>query len=279
MPKSVIWSDTQRIRLQELSGYQYLDEKFISDKEKNKAFQEYEKLLINTAKTKLTHFYKEKHKPDLCILTEKLAEVLTGAGFMQVVTPTIISKKMLKKMTIDEAHKLYSQVFWLDNKKCLRPMLAPNLYYISKDLLRLCEKPLKLFEIGSCFRKESQGSTHLNEFTMINLVEWGLPEKERKEHLKKMADIIMQTAEIEDYAFESEESVVYGDTADVVCNGIEVASGAMGPHCLDANWGIESTWVGIGFGLERLLMLKNNKKNVKSYSKSITYIDGIRLNI
>lgn len=273
------WTETQKKRLSELNYKESLEVQFAEVKERDLAFKQHEKQLIAFGKQHLEELRLEIKKPALCALQEKLAATLIAEGFTQVTTPTIISKSMLAKMTVDEQHELFSQVFWLDDKKCLRPMLAPNLYYISKDLLRLWDKPVRIFEIGSCFRKESQGNTHLNEFTMINLVEWGLPEEERHQRLAQLADIVMKAAGLADYVLEKENSVVYGDTVDVMYKGIEAASGAMGPHFLDGDWGISSTWVGLGFGLERLVMMAKNGNNVKSYSKSITYLDGVRLNI
>jgi phenylalanyl-tRNA synthetase alpha chain len=38
-------------------------------------------------------------------------------------------------------------------------------------------------------------------------------------------------------------------------------------------------WVGIGFGLERLLMVAGNSSNLAKMGRSLTYLDGIRLNI
>ena len=93
-------------------------------------------------------------------------------------TPILLSRGLLEKMQITEEHSLFKQVFWVDEKKCLRPMLAPNLYYLNKDLLRIWEHPVSIFEIGPCSRKDTQGSSHLQEFTMLNLVEMGLPEAE-----------------------------------------------------------------------------------------------------
>ena len=97
--------------------------------------------------------------------------------------------------------------------------------------------------------------------------------------MESFARLVMEAAGLPDFQLETEQSVVYGDTTDVVCQGIEVASGAEGPHFLDGKWGITSTWTGLGFGLERLLMLKRGGRNVKGYSKSISYLDGTRLNI
>lgn len=271
------WTVTQQTRLAEL-GVNEAGE-FASPAERDKHFSVLERQAKEDSYKHLAEYRQHIQRPALNRLTDKLTDVLLQEGFCQVSTPTIISKSMLAKMTIDDDHSLYKQVFWLDKNKCLRPMLAPNLYYVSKDLLRLWDKPVKIFEIGSCFRKESQGSTHLNEFTMLNLVEWGLPEEERHERLKHYAKLIMEAAELPDYELEEEESVVYGDTVDVTYHGIEAASGAMGPHYLDGAWGIDTTWIGLGFGLERLIMMREGSSNVKSWSRSITYLDGRRLNI
>ena len=63
----------------------------------------------------------------------------------------------------------------------------------------------------------------------------------------------------------------------VEINGTEVASGAIGPHKLDPAHDVHEPWAGIGFGLERLLMLKNGKSNAKKTGKSITYLNGYKL--
>ncbi|SDF58435.1 pyrrolysine--tRNA(Pyl) ligase large subunit [Sporomusa acidovorans] len=277
---AVTWTEIQRKRLMELNATETQRQMtFATAKERDEDFKRQESILIGAAKLRLEHLRSEKKRPSLSLLASKLVTALNNNGFVQVTTPIILAKSLLAKMTIDEEHELFSQVFWLDDKKCLRPMLAPNLYYISKDLMRLWEKPVRIFEIGSCFRKESQGNNHLNEFTMLNLVEWGLPEETRHERLAELAAIVMQAAAIDGYRIEQTSSVVYGDTLDVMAGDIELGSGAMGPHFLDGKWGIVSTWVGIGFGLERLVMVKEGGQNVRSTGKSLSYLDGVRLNI
>lgn len=276
----VTWTDVQRKRLTELNATEEQKERrFADEAERDGAFRQEETLLTGAVKRKLHRLRTEKRRPTLNLLAEDLAAALTERGFVQVNTPIILAKSMLAKMTIDDQHALYSQVFWLDDKKCLRPMLAPNLYYILKDLLRLWEKPVRIFEIGSCFRKESQGNNHLNEFTMLNLVEWGLPLEGRQERLAELAAVVMETAGIAGYHLESESSVVYGDTTDVMLGELELGSGAMGPHVLDGKWGLSGPWVGIGFGLERLAMVKDGEQNVRSTGKSLSYLDGARLNV
>jgi pyrrolysyl-tRNA synthetase-like protein len=276
------WTSTQQRRLKELGATEeQLRLPFQTSQERDRAYQELEKLLADLGKQRLEELRTTHRRPALCRLETKLIETLTEQGFVQVVTPIILAKGLLAKMSITEDHPLASQIFWLGGNKCLRPMLAPNLYFLLKDLLRLWKKPIRIFEIGPCFRKESRGAHHLDEFTMLNLVEMGLPEEDRQSHLEVFADLVMKAAKISDYQLETTSSEVYGTTIDIVIKGFdsEIGSSAMGPHVLDRPWGIVDPWVGIGFGLERLLMVAENKKNLKSVGRGLTYLDGVRLNI
>ena len=116
---------------------------------------------------------------------------------------------------------------------------------------------------------------------MLNLTEFGLPEEDCPRRLRELAELMAEAAGLKDYAFETEKSEVYGETLDVVGgkDRIEVGSGAMGPHPLDRPWKIAEPWVGIGFGLERLLMVTEHENSLARLGRSLTYLDGIRLNI
>lgn len=217
----------------------------------------------------------ERHP--LALLEETLTRALIDEGFVEVRTPTIISKSALVKMGIGDDHPLHEQVFWLDEKRCLRPMLAPNLYYVMRHLLRISRSPVKLFEVGTCYRKESKGSNHLEEFTMLNLVELA-PEGEPLEQLYRHVSTVMDAAGLE-YELRDCESDVYVQTVDVEVNGMEVASGAVGPHKLDPAHGITDAWAGVGFGLERLLQVKSGENNIKKVGRSLIYFGGVRLDI
>lgn len=278
----ITWSDVQQRRLKELdAALEGQNAQFENAAERDKVFQKLEKRLIKQARYRLKEFRDKYLRPGLCRLETTLVEALTEKSFVQVTTPIIMSKGLLAKMTIDENHPLFSQVYWLDKDKCLRPMLAPHLYYILKDLLRLWEKPVRIFELGPCFRKESQGAQHSTEFTMLNLVEMGLPQEHRQERLNELAALVIQASGIESFNLETENSTVYGQTIDVIAgkDNIEVGSAAMGPHALDKAWRITDAWVGIGFGLERLLMAKENNQNLAKMGRSLSYLNGIRLNI
>lgn len=274
------WTSVQKQRLQELGATEeQIKMTFMAAPERNSAYQQIEHELVSRGKDLLLQFRNDIRRPVLCDLESRLVKTLTEAGFAQVTTPVLLSKGLLAKMTIIDTHPLYEQVFWVDDRKCLRPMLAPNLYFILKDLLRLWAHPVSIFEIGPCFRKDTQGGAHMQEFTMLNLVEMGLAESDCSERLRTLAALVMKAAGINDYSLETESSEVYGETLDVVAGDLELGSGAMGPHVLDQQWDITVPWVGIGFGLERLAMIRDGFSNVQKVGRSLTYLNGTRLNI
>jgi len=279
---SIAWTEIQQARLIELAADEVeLAMQFEDTSVRDRAFQQLEKQLAKVERQKLQELREGPRRPRLCRLERRLADLLVENNFVQVTTPTILSKGLLAKMSIDDNHPLAAQIFWLGNDKCLRPMLAPHLYFVLKDLLRLWEKPVRIFEIGSCFRKESQGAQHSNEFTMLNLVEMGLAEDQRLARLEEMAALVTAAAGIDDYILQSEDSAVYGETIDILAgqDRLEIGSAAMGPHVLDQAWQITDAWMGIGFGLERLLMIADKSRSLGKMGRSLAYLDGIRLNI
>jgi phenylalanyl-tRNA synthetase alpha chain len=269
----------QRQRLAELgAGQAIFDQEFPDVGHRNRTFQEVERGLVEEARRRLESLRQVRRRPVLCQLEEDLVKALIDRGFTQVVTPILLPRVSLEKMTITEDHPLFSQVFWVDPSRCLRPMLAPNLYKMMVSLARVWPMPIRIFEVGPCFRKETSGAQHLNEFTMLNLVEMGLPQEERAPRLRELASLVMVASGISDYQLHKKESEVYGTTLDVV-SGLELGSGAMGPHPLDEAWGVFDTWVGIGFGLERLAMVREGYQGVHRVGRSLAYLDGVRLNI
>ena len=276
------WTGTQTRRFKELGvDLQNIPASFSTPAERNRLFQQIEKKQVKAGREKLSDFLAKGGKSHIEKLKELVCQELHQQGFIRVFTPTIITRAALAKMTIDDDHPLFHQVYWLNEKQCLRPMLAPSLYSLMVDFSRLNHRPIRFFEMGSCFRKESDGARHNSEFTMLNLVEMGLARESRHERLRQLASIIAKTAGLKDFRFESEDSKVYGTTLDVVAGpaGIEVASGAMGPHPLDTAWGITDTWIGIGFGLERLLMVSQDGTSIGRWSKNLSYLNGICLSI
>ena len=284
---TIAWTQTQVARLKELkAGSETMALESETTAQRNQVFQDLEKELVKKARGQLSHFLTKSLKPQIEVLKDRICDRLMKEGFARVYTPTIITKAALAKMTITPAHPLFKQVFWINDRQCLRPMLAPNLYSLMRDFGRLPQRPVRFFEMGSCFRKESDGARHSNEFTMLNLVEMGAetpdpaPEK-LMERLKELAAGVADAAGIADVQFETEASDVYGATLDLVHtpSDTELASGAIGPHPLDPAWGITECWAGMGFGIERLMMAAQKDESIGRWSRSIAYQDGIRLNI
>lgn len=248
---------------------------FQSEAERDASFSKRMSKLISNNEKGLSALIADPVKHRLVGLEQEISAALIADGFIEVRTPCMISKAALAKMTITEDHPLYKQVFFIDSKRCLRPMLAPNLYYVMRKLRDHTDGPVKIFEIGSCFRAESHSNDHLEEFTMLNLVDMG-PQGDPTEKLKGYIDIVMKTVGLE-YTLSREESDVYKETLDVLVNGEEVSSAAVGPHVLDAAHDVHEPWCGAGFGMERLLMMRDGDGSVKKTGRSLNYINGFKI--
>lgn len=280
MPAPHSYTVTQRQRLRELGATpDQTSTVFPSTEARNNVFKELERELTSAARRHLAGLRDDRRRPALRILQDDLSAALRGSGFVEVVTPHVVSRDALLRMGIPEDDPLSEQVFWLPGRRCLRPMLAPNLYTLLRRLARTWRKPFGIFEVGSCFRRDTEGTRHVEEFTMLNLVELGTPMDSRRARLEELVTVVMSAAGIESWGLEEEESGVYGDTLDVVVNGVEVCSTALGPHRLDDAWGITDPWVGLGFGLERLLMVRDGHENIERVARSMAYLDGCRLHL
>lgn len=275
-------TQTQKQRLLELGAPERLIVKAFPDTgSRDRFFKETESDRIALSKVRLEQLLSVDHRPILIEVEEKMSRWLREEmGFTQVATPVLLSESQLTKMSIGDDHPLREQIFRIDKTKCLRPMLAPNLYELMQSLYKTTKKPVRIFEIGVCFRKESQGAQHLNEFTMLNLVEYpSVAEGQQRERLTEIAKGAMKAAGLDAYELEVTDSAVYGETVDIVAGEMELASGAYGPHPLDINFGIfDTSWVGLGIGLERVALALRGETGIKRVGRSITYLDGVRLN-
>jgi phenylalanyl-tRNA synthetase alpha chain len=278
---AITFTETQLSRLLELGADQASSgDSFESIPERDLTFRENEKDLIAHSRSDIQTLLASKHRPETAIIANELINWLTEEeGFTQVFTPTVIPVTMLDKMTLTEDEPLREQVFYVEKNRCLRPMLAPNLYVLMRELRRITKETVRIFEIGSCFRKESQGAKHLSEFTMLNMVEIGTKEGTQLERLEQLAHGAMSAIHAEGYELTRETSTVYGETIDIEWKGTEVASCSYGPHALDPAWDVFDTWVGLGLGIERLAMLRTNANTIKPVGRSINYVDGTTLGI
>ena len=275
--KDLRFTLSQKRRLKELGADGYVNLTFKNEKERDNAFDNLARTWERKHKEALLNLLRITRKPLIRQLESKLIEALTSAGFVEVSTPLIISREFVERMEISETHKLWKQIFWLGDGKCLRPMLAPNLYHIMRSL-RKFTKPVSIFEVGPCFRKESKGRENIEEFTMLNVVELA-PDNEPLERLKEIINIVTKAVELPHYRMKNVKSEVYGKTMDVIVDENEIASAVVGPHPLDKNWGIFETWAGVGFGIERIAMVKMDTKRIRHVARSLTYLDGASLDV
>jgi phenylalanyl-tRNA synthetase alpha chain len=247
-----------------------------SSDQRDARFAEIETRLMSQNRTKVSNMMENPRRNQVRRLESSMAEELVARGFQEVSTPHMITRDALARMGIEEGDPLFDKVFWLDTRRCLRPMLAPGLYSMMRTLRRSYRGPLRLFEVGPCYRKESHGNKHLEQFTMLNLVEVspaaGTP------RLKEIIGDLMGALDI-NYELSEETSEVYGTTVDIMVNGIEVASCATGPHKLDKAHGINEPWAGVGLGLERLILATRGEVNIKRVGGSLVYLEGVRVDL
>jgi len=278
MTADIAFTKTQKQRLLELGAEpESLEMKFYLKSDRNERFETLARQLNEKNVEILNRLRTTQRRPALTRTVSHLSDLLIDAEFVEVATPALLSRGLIHKMNIFEDNPMWKQIFWVDKMRCLRPMLAPNLYFLLGHLQRLWPQPIRIFETGSCWRKESKGAGHLEEFTMLNLVELGC-HGDPMERLADLAGYIMNSLGLS-HELVQESSKVYGYTTDVICDGTEIASGAIGPHPLDHHWEIIDPWVGLGFGLERICMLTTGNGNVQRVGRSLIYLDGARLNI
>ncbi|MDD1776250.1 MAG: hypothetical protein LUP94_02730 [Candidatus Methanomethylicus sp.] len=269
---------SQRQRLTELGAEQKaLERRFGSEMEREEEFKRLSKTLTRKNIAAIGDYVDRRRKPLERIIEEKLRAAAIELGFSEVVTPIIVPKSFIEGMGITSRDPLWRQIIWIDDRQCLRPMLAPNLYTVMGKLLDFV-RPVRIFEIGQCFRLDTKGPLHLEEFTMLNMVELAPEGNNNKDRLLSYIKMMMNATGLE-YEIVSESSEVYGTTLDVNVKGTEVASAAIGPLPMDANWGICEPWIGVGFGLERLAMFSGGYNTASKVGRSLIYLDGSRLSV
>jgi len=239
-------------------------------------FRKLESELVSRRRKDLQHMYAEEREHYLGKLERDITKFFVDRGFIEIKSPILIPAEYVERMGIDNDTELSKQVFRIDKKLCLRPMLAPNLYTYLRKFDRALPDPIKIFEIGPCYRKESDGKEHLEEFTMLNFCQMG--SGCTRENLEALIKEFLDFMEI-DFEIIGDSCMVYGDTLDVMHGDLELSSAVVGPVPMDRDWGIDKPWIGAGFGLERLLKVKHDFKNIKRAARSESYYNGISTNL
>ena len=109
----ISWTEIQQTRLKELAADEAdLHLQFDGAPARDRAFQQLEKKRVKVQRQKLQQLRDVHRRPRLCRLESRLTDILIQNDFVQVTTPTILSKGLLHKMSIDDTHPLTSQIFW-----------------------------------------------------------------------------------------------------------------------------------------------------------------------
>lgn len=241
-----------------------------------KPFRELESELVTRRKNDFQRLYTNDREDYLGKLERDITKFFVDRGFLEIKSPILIPAEYVERMGINNDTELSKQIFRVDKNLCLRPMLAPTLYNYLRKLDRILPDPIKIFEVGPCYRKESDGKEHLEEFTMVNFCQMG--SGCTRENLEALIKEFLDYLEI-DFEIVGDSCMVYGDTLDIMHGDLELSSAVVGPVPLDREWGIDKPWIGAGFGLERLLRVMHDFKNIKRASRSESYYNGISTNL
>ncbi len=248
----------------------------LSQREELPEFKILEKELIGKRKDELKNIYEEERENELGKLERTITAFFTQRGFLEIKSPIMIPLEYIHRMGIDQDDHLSKQIFKVGDNMCLRPMLAPCLYNCLRKFDKVLPDPVRIFEIGTCYRKESDGSRHLEEFTMLNFCQMG--SNCTRKNLENIIGEFLDHLGIE-YTIEADSCMVYGETMDVMHGELELSSAVVGPIPLDREWGVSKPWIGAGFGLERLLKVKHDYRNIRRASRSELYYNGINTNL
>jgi phenylalanyl-tRNA synthetase beta chain len=94
-------------------------------------------------------------------MKEKFAEILTGLGFLELSTCTLITKDDLKNIGLKEKDAIQVEKSKSDFK-ILRPKLLPSMLSVISGNLN-SEYPQKMFEMGTVFERNDKEETGIKE--------------------------------------------------------------------------------------------------------------------
>jgi len=271
-PEKNEFTQTQKNRILSLLA----PNEMISFSKEKRSFAELESVLLTQRKKDLRTMYEDSRENMLGKLERTITEFFVDMGFLEVKSPILIPFEYMERMGVGEDKELSKQIFRVGDNMCLRPMLAPGLYNHLRKFDSVLPDPIRIFEIGPCYRKESDGGNHLEEFTMLNFCQMG--SRCTRQTLESIIGDFLDFLGIE-YEIVADSCMVYGDTIDVMHRNMELSSAVVGPIPMDMDWGISKPWIGAGFGLERLLKAKHDFKNIRSVARSESYYNGICTNL
>ena len=142
-PEGVRLTATQLQRLRELGAGRALAARLRRAAERDAAFRTAEDGLVRAGRRHLKDLSEGVRRRACSSSRPRCAPRSPAPGSCPCLTPLIIAAESLAKMGIEHGHPLRDQVFWLEDGRCLRPMLAPNLYTMLRRLGRMWSRAVR----------------------------------------------------------------------------------------------------------------------------------------
>lgn len=189
------------------------------------------------------------------LFIRKIAVLLSGLGYLETNSYSLISKQELGRMNINYPAIELSNAN--EDYNCLRNWITPSLLKILSEN-RHHDYPQKIFEAGVCFEKDNSSETNTKEFYRLALLSTGKDAgfTEAKQALDYLMDAFDLKYEIEET---EHSSFVEGRVGRVIVNGKKLAYiGEIHPQVLQ-NWNLEMPVAGFEININELLDIINKK--------------------
>jgi phenylalanyl-tRNA synthetase beta chain len=190
------------------------------------------------------------------LFIRKMAVLLSGLGYLETNSYSLISKQELARMDTDYPAIELSNAN--EDYNCLRNWITPSLLKILSEN-RHHDYPHRIFEAGVCFEKDAASETGTKEFYRLALLT--THRSSDFTEAKQALDYIMDAFELK-YEIEDAEhtSFIEGRVGRVIVNGKKIAYiGEIHPKVLQ-NWNLGMPVAGFELNINDLLDIITNKK-------------------
>jgi phenylalanyl-tRNA synthetase beta chain len=189
------------------------------------------------------------------LFIRKIAVLLSGLGYLETSSYSLISKQELSRMNVDyPAIELSNSN---EDYNCLRNWITPSLLKILSEN-RHHDYPQRIFEAAACFEKDEKSETNTKEFYRLALLTTHKDTDftEAKQALDYLMDALALKYEIEDT---EHNTFIEGRVGRVKANGKNIAYiGEIHPHVLQ-NWNLGMPVAGFEINITELFELMNKK--------------------
>ncbi|MBW2991944.1 phenylalanine--tRNA ligase subunit beta [Candidatus Woesearchaeota archaeon] len=185
----------------------------------------------------------------------KIADLLSGLGYLETNSYSLISKLELSRMKVDYPAIELSNAN--EDFNCLRNWITPSLLKILSEN-RHHDYPQKIFETGTCFKKDESKETNTDEFYRLALLTTHKDADftESKQALDYLMNALNLNYEIEET---EHNSFIEGRVGRITVSRKKIAYiGEIHPEVLQ-NWSLEMPIAGFEINITELYNIINEK--------------------